>query len=124
MFNLEEANELVILIKKITEKHHEELNSILQQIELETSIALKETLKVEAQAIVDSWNKKIKKLGAKPSGVWFADLDFGEGYFCWKYPEEKITFWHGYNEGFTKRKFIEDKPLKKPKVVENNFISP
>jgi len=31
------------------------------------------------------------------------DFDSGAGYYCWKWPEESLSFFHGYQEGFAGR---------------------
>ena len=104
VFSLTETNHLLNIINKITAKYQERLNMVLTHIEQEGSSNNKARLQMKAQTIIDEWNSKIKKLGAKPSGVWNADFDFGEGYYCWKYPETSISHWHKYSEGFSKRK--------------------
>ncbi len=104
VFSLAETNDLLFVVNKITLKYQERLNMTLTRIEQEGNHNTKAHLKMEAQTIIDEWNKKIKKLGAKPSGVWNADFDFGEGYYCWKFPEKTISHWHGYTEGFSNRK--------------------
>lgn len=104
VFSLAETNYLLNVVNKITTKYQEKLNMVLNHVEQEGNPNTKAHLKMEAQNIIDEWNSKIKKLGAKPSGIWNADFDFGDGYYCWKYPEKNITHWHKYSEGFSKRK--------------------
>ena len=104
VFSLEETNNLLSIINKITYKHQSLLNKTLTQLEQEGHLNNKSSLKIDAQKIIDDWNRKIKKLGAKPSGIWNADFDFGQGYFCWKFPETEITHWHKYSEGFSNRR--------------------
>jgi hypothetical protein len=58
--------------------------------------------------LVEKWNNKMIRLGGRPKGVWLADFDNGQGYFCWKFPETDILHTHGYNEGFTGRRVIGD----------------
>lgn len=58
--------------------------------------------------IIEKWQNKLEKLGTVPKGLWLADFDNGEGYFCWKFPETKISFWHGYHDGFSGRRPIEN----------------
>jgi hypothetical protein len=35
--------------------------------------------------------------------VWLVDWDSGAGYYCWRYPEESLGHFHGYQEGFAGR---------------------
>ena len=62
-----------------------------------------EPLEAEAGRLIVEWQTKIQKLGGTPNGHWVVDFDSGDGYFCWKYPEPQIDFWHHYRDGFSKR---------------------
>jgi hypothetical protein len=31
------------------------------------------------------------------------DFDNGQGYYCWRWPEESLEHYHGYDEGFAGR---------------------
>lgn len=63
-------------------------------------------LQDEINALIQKWQNKIERLGGKPKGLWLADFDNGEGYFCWKFPETEIKYHHGYKDGFTGRRAI------------------
>jgi hypothetical protein len=62
----------------------------------------------EVSLIVEQWQSKIQKLGGDPKGLWLVDFDCGVGYFCWKFPEASLTYFHGYTEGFKSRVKISD----------------
>jgi hypothetical protein len=32
--------------------------------------------------------------------LWLVDWDSGDGYYCWRFPEQAIGFFHTYEEGF------------------------
>ena len=32
--------------------------------------------------------------------LWLVDWDNGDGYYCWRFPEETVSFFHSYEEGF------------------------
>jgi hypothetical protein len=49
----------------------------------------------------------MEALGLEVKGLWLVDFDNGSGYFCWKWPEEKLEFFHGYDEGFQGRTRIQ-----------------
>ncbi len=61
------------------------------------------TLEDQVNDIVHEWQQKMEKLGAHPKGLWLADFDSGDGYYCWKFPEESIEYWHRYSDGFSGR---------------------
>jgi hypothetical protein len=51
------------------------------------------------QDIVNGWADEVRALGVEVKGLWLVDFDNGEGYYCWKYPEETVGHYHGYEEG-------------------------
>jgi hypothetical protein len=57
---------------------------------------------------VELWQSKVEKLGGDPKGLWLVDFDCGIGYFCWKFPEEKLNHFHGYTEGFKSRLPVDE----------------
>ena len=62
--------------------------------------ALPEEEVVQYQQIVGDWAEAIIRLGIDVKGLWLIDFDNGSGYYCWKYPETSLQFFHGYEEGF------------------------
>ncbi|MBI4374133.1 MAG: DUF2203 domain-containing protein [Deltaproteobacteria bacterium] len=106
LFTLKEAQTLLPIIRKITRE------TIRQVEDLEWKTKFGHLLKdehrlengrSEIQLLIERWSDKVSRLGAEPKGFWLVDFNFGEGYFCWKYPEEQIGFFHDYQGGFSKR---------------------
>lgn len=52
------------------------------------------------ERIVTEWAESILGLGVEVKGLWLVDFDNGGGYYCWKYPEPALEYFHGYDEGF------------------------
>lgn len=116
-FTIETARELLPLVYKITAEVDEEMQSLKgkafhssEHEDLEKFNALE----ASARALIERWESKILKLGLEPKGLWLVDFNMGNGYFCWKYPELDIKFWHGYNDGFSGRKAIPTEPQPEP----------
>lgn len=60
----------------------------------------KRELQDACQEIVDEWTEAVQHLGCEVKGLWLVDWDSGDGYYCWKYPEEALSHFHGYEDGF------------------------
>jgi hypothetical protein len=109
-YDLPSAQKILPLVYKITSEVDGEFQNLQHRINQAKSTAGNEKvteLELSAQALIDRWESKIRKLGMEPKGVWLVDIDAGNGFFCWKYPEMEIKFWHGYEDGFPGRKPIE-----------------
>lgn len=111
-FSLQQAQELLPLVYSITEKAHTQVRHLTSQVEAMKNVPQARLLAMEAeiQSHVEAWQKKISKLGGSPKGYWLVDFDNGGGYFCWKFPEKQIKYSHGYKEGFSGRKEIDESP--------------
>ena len=64
-------------------------------------------LSAALQDIVNGWADEVRALGIEVKGLWLVDFDNGEGFYCWKYPEDTIGHYHGYEEGFAGRMSIQ-----------------
>ena len=53
--------------------------------------------------ILAAWADEVASLGCVVKGMWLVDWDSGDGYYCWKYPEETISHFHSYEDGFAGR---------------------
>jgi hypothetical protein len=45
----------------------------------------------------------MEALGVEVKGPWLVDFDNGEGYYCWRWPEEELCWFHGYEDGVAGR---------------------
>ena len=115
-FSLEEANSILPVIIKISHKHSFKVTQLFQKIEM-----LGENGKVDSKiesAIDESiriWKEKVIKLNAIPRGLWRVDFPWvsttnpsDRGYFCWKFPEKSILYWHGSSGGNSSRVAIDE----------------
>ena len=55
------------------------------------------------EAAVTRWAREMEALGLEVKGLWLVDFDNGSGYYCWRWPEERLEYFHGYDEGFAGR---------------------
>jgi len=61
----------------------------------------------ELERAVSRWVRSMEALGVEVKGPWLVDFDNGSGYYCWRWPEERLEHFHGYDEGFAGRTRIQ-----------------
>lgn len=107
-FSLDQAQDLLPLIYRVTEESAKKTKYLMSCIEALPDKKSERAIEIQEQinVIIDKWQNKIERLGGKPKGLWLADFDNGNGYYCWKFPEVKILYKHGYQDGFTGRILI------------------
>jgi hypothetical protein len=55
------------------------------------------------QTAVSGWIRAMEAYGLEVKGPWLVDFDNGRGYYCWRWPEERLEYFHTYEEGFSGR---------------------
>ncbi len=108
VFTLAEAEAMMPLVSRITRSSYEELEPVRKRLEAmlptHPDISLVEQ---DYESVVLQWVGKMERLGLQVKGLWLIDFDTGEGCLCWRFPELKLGYYHGYHEGFAKRKPID-----------------
>ena len=85
---------------------YEEASALLPEVQRITGEAVAEARALptgaeeEAQRLLTQWMMEIAALGVEVKGLWLVDFDCGSGYYCWRWPEESLQYFHGYEEGF------------------------
>lgn len=103
-FTLKEAEAILPVIRKITEEAVGQVNELKAKIEaVDPPPAHRPYYEQQLNNIVSRWSEKVIKLGCEPKGLWLVDFDNGEGYYCWRYPEEGLEFYHTYRGGYASR---------------------
>lgn len=105
IFTYDQALELFPQIRSLTERAVTEAAIVEAQM-----LALKggetprrQELEAEYAGAVRVWAQRVMDLGCEVKGLWLVDFDNGEGYYCWKYPEPEIGYFHDYTSGFAGR---------------------
>lgn len=125
VYSLEEVQQLIPLVVKITRTYSTQVEALIRQIDAIGSSNEEATQRLEKQIneLVETWQNKIEKLGGLSRGLWLADFDSGDGYYCWKFPEERIEYWHGYSEGFSGRVKLPGSGLQKSHLASDPEIT-
>ncbi len=128
VFSIEEARELLPIVFRITKFYNQKVDEIVLRLESipannEVTIA---ALEEQINTHIADWQNKIHKLGVMPKGLWIADFDAGDGYFCWKFPERSIEYWHKYEDGYSKRMLVSDrnKPVSIQEKIKQKLFKP
>ena len=110
-FTLDEARTLLPVVFRITKIYRTKVTALIERLDALSgnNEELVASLESEVNALVQEWQGKVQKLGALPKGLWIADFDAGDGYFCWKFPETSLEFWHSYTDGYSKRISVSDR---------------
>jgi hypothetical protein len=104
IFTLQQARELLPQIKHLTADAVRRAESLASQLQgLGEDDPAHVQLSSALRDVVSAWADEVRALGLEVKGLWLVDFDNGEGYYCWCYPEETITHFHGYDEGFAGR---------------------
>ncbi len=124
-FTIEEANRMIPLLRRILEEIRDKRREAFEkQLLLEESLKMVWKgegvgikgffkLKEEVQFIMDEIQEKLSTVDMY--GCILKDVERGlvdfpalidgrEVYLCWQIDEERISYWHGLNEGFAGRK--------------------
>jgi hypothetical protein len=108
IFSLDEARALLPRVKHVTADAVRRVERLAAELHgTSTDQPEHATLSEAMQEVVKGWAEELQTLGAEPKGLWLVDFDNGEGYYCWCYPEDGITHYHGYSDGFAGRMTIQ-----------------
>lgn len=102
IFSYEDAVALLPEVQKLTSTAVAEVESLLKGDPASTDPVPPEFAE-QYQRIVGDWAAAIMALGIEVKGLWLIDFDNGGGYYCWRYPEASLQYFHGYDEGFRGR---------------------
>jgi hypothetical protein len=103
-WTLDGARALLGEVRTRTARAVEEVDALLLEREEHPEDSPGHALAEEKiEAAMGRWARAMEALGLQVKGVWLVDFDNGSGYYCWKWPETELVYFHGYDEGFAGR---------------------
>ena len=106
-WTLESAREILGDVRPLTEKAVVEVEPLVERRRACSVEAEQRAIDLEVQRIVEAWGHAMEALGVEVKGLWRVDFDTGSGLLCWQWPEERLEYFHGYDEGFAGRLRIQ-----------------
>ncbi len=104
IFTFEEALKLFPQVKALTERAVAATAVVeAQLLALTDSSTRRSEFETEYADLVRRWAHELLHLGCEVKGLWLVDFDNGEGYYCWRYPEDELEYFHDYTSGFSGR---------------------
>jgi hypothetical protein len=104
VFSYEDALITFPAVRDLTHAAVRQVEALLNQVqsreEMETR---RDELQSSYERIIQAWAEEITELGCEVKGLWLVDWDSGDGYYCWRYPEESLCHFHSYEDGFSSR---------------------
>jgi hypothetical protein len=101
-FTFDEARALLPAVREKTQRALEALEGLAPGADDDAQEA-RARMESGVERILNGWRAEVEALGIEVKGPWLVDFDSGAGYYCWKWPEESLEFFHGYEEGFAGR---------------------
>ena len=99
-FSYAEARALLPRVRELTEAAYRRVAAV-------EAAPPAESAREEIETVVTEWARQVIELGLVVKGVWLADFDNGSGYYCWRYPEDDLLYFHSYEDGFSGRMRIQ-----------------
>jgi hypothetical protein len=105
-WTLEGARALLPDVRERTAAAVAELEALLGQRE-RGGAPTSQALDAEVEKVASHWARSMEALGLEVKGLWLVDFDNGSGYYCWRWPETELAYFHGYEDGFAGRVRIQ-----------------
>ncbi len=104
IWTYEEALAHFPVVRDLTRQAVQQVEALFNRVQSRAEMEeRRDEIETSYQNIVANWADEVGSLGCVVKGMWLVDWDSGDGYYCWKYPEETIAHFHGYEDGFAGR---------------------
>ncbi len=109
LFNVEEARELLPLVRGVTATQRSELAPIQKKLSMMlANDPRRKVFERDYELVVSNWRNKIELLGARVPGLWTVEFDVGGGSLSWRYPELGLNYFRADGAKFSERVKLND----------------
>ena len=107
-WTLEAARAMLPEVRSHTARAVPEVEKLLGARDaLDPGAAARAEVDAQLRDRIGRWTRTMEALGAEVKGLWLVDFDNGSGCYCWKWPETRLEWFHGYKDGFGGRVRIQ-----------------
>jgi len=104
LFTYDEALATFPVVRDLTAAAVRQVEALANGLDSQEEMdSRREQLEEARERIVRAWAREVSSIGCEVKGIWLVDWDSGDGYYCWRFPEQAIGFFHTYDEGFAGR---------------------
>jgi len=104
IFSYDEALSTFPLVRDLTTAAVRQIEALTNNVGSRDELdSRRDELEEARERIVRAWAYEVTSIGCEVKGVWLVDWDSGDGFYCWRFPEQAISFFHTYDEGFEGR---------------------
>jgi len=104
IFSYDEALSTFPTVRDLTAAAVRQVEAVVSTVQSqEELLERREEIEEICDQLVQEWARQVRRLGCEVKGMWLVDWDSGDGYYCWRFPEETVSYFHTYEEGFSGR---------------------
>ncbi len=109
LFNIEEAKQILPMVRAVTKSQREELAPIQQRLNnMLANDPRRKVYEKDYEVVISIWKNKVELLGARVSGLWTVEFDVGGGSLCWRYPELGLNYFRADGARFSERVKLQE----------------
>ena len=104
IFSYDEATSTFPVVRDLTAEAVRKVEALANTVgDRDDLESRREELENAREMIFRWWAEQVTSVGCEVKGIWLVDWDSGDGYYCWRFPEESLGHFHTYEEGFAGR---------------------